>query len=85
MIFHMWVGYEERKTPIDFEVNRSKVNVVETGNRNILSAQYLENLLFRLLYFICGLVMRRGQPQLILRSIGQRSFKLEIGIFCPLS
>jgi hypothetical protein len=45
MIFHVWVGYEERKTPIDFEVNRSKVKVVETGNRNILSAQYLENLL----------------------------------------
>ena len=30
--------------------------------------------------------MRRGRPLLILRSIGQRSrsFKLEIGIFCPL-
>ena len=28
VIFHMWVGYEERKTPIDFEVNRSKVKVV---------------------------------------------------------
>jgi hypothetical protein len=45
MIFHMWVGDEERKTPIDFEVNRSKVKVVETGNGNILSAHYLENLL----------------------------------------
>ena len=45
MKFHMWVGDEERKTPIDFEVNRSKVKVVETGNRNILSTQYLENLL----------------------------------------
>ena len=45
MIFHMWVGYEERNTRIDFEVNRSKVKVVETGNRNILYAQYLENLL----------------------------------------
>ena len=45
MIFHMWVGYEERKTHIDFEVNRSKVKDVETGNRNILSVQYLENLL----------------------------------------
>ena len=41
----MWVSYEERKTLIDFEVNRSKVNVVYTGNRNILSVQYLENLL----------------------------------------
>ena len=28
MIFHMWVGDEERKTPIDFEVNSSKVKVV---------------------------------------------------------
>ena len=28
MIFHMWVGDEERKTPIDFEVNTSKVKVV---------------------------------------------------------
>ena len=28
MIFHMWVGDEERKNPIDFEVNRSKVKVV---------------------------------------------------------
>ena len=27
-LVHMWVGYEERKTPIDFEVNRSKVKVV---------------------------------------------------------
>ena len=44
MIFHMWVGYE-RKIPIDFQVNRSNVKVVETGNRNSLSAQYLENLL----------------------------------------
>jgi hypothetical protein len=37
-------------------------------------------------YFICGLVMRRGRSLFILRSIGQRSrsFKLEIGIFCPL-
>ena len=41
MIFHMWVGIQKRKTPIDFEVNRSKVKVVKTGNRNILSAQYL--------------------------------------------
>ena len=45
MIFHMWIGYEERKTSIDFEVNRSKVKIFETGNRNILSAQYLETLL----------------------------------------
>ena len=45
MIFHVWVGYEERKTPIDFEVNRSNVKVVGTGDRNILSGQYLENLL----------------------------------------
>jgi hypothetical protein len=37
MIFHKWVGDEKRKTPVDFEVNRSK------------------------------------------------SFKLEIGIFCPVS
>ena len=38
-------------------------------------------------YFICGLVMRRGRPLLILRSIGQRSrsFTLEIGIFCLLN
>jgi hypothetical protein len=38
-------------------------------------------------YFICGLVMSRGSPLLILRSIGQRSrlFELEIVIFCPLS
>ena len=38
-------------------------------------------------YFICWLVMRRGRPLLILRSIGQRSrsFKLEIGIFCLLN
>ena len=27
-LVHMRVGYEERKTPIDFEVNRSKVKVV---------------------------------------------------------
>ena len=43
---------------------------------------------FRFLwYFICGLVMKRGRPLLILRSIGQRSrsFKLEIGKFCPLN
>ena len=40
MIFHLWVGDEERKTHIDFEDK-----VVETGNGNILSAQYLENLL----------------------------------------
>ena len=44
MIFHKWVGDEERKTPIDFEVKMSKVKVIYTGNRNILSAQYLENL-----------------------------------------
>ena len=28
MVFHMWVVDEERKTPIDFAVNRSKVKVV---------------------------------------------------------
>ena len=27
-LVHMWVGDEKRKTPIDFEVNRSKVKVV---------------------------------------------------------
>ena len=27
MIFHMWVGDEEREIPIDFEVNSLKVKV----------------------------------------------------------
>ena len=31
MIFHMWVGGEERKTPIDFEVNRSRSFKLEMG------------------------------------------------------
>ena len=51
MIFHMLVGDEERKTPIDFEVNRSRSFKLGIGIfclPNILRAFFLIVMIFHM-------------------------------------